>query len=113
MPQSGHRGRRPDIVSRTMGALLAKSVLGDDEEPELIGAFLGPAPGTLGEVGANDPVQLSQTHHLERLGWDGILIEPLREYAERLRSKRRARVFESGPGAPETGGGGPPLSGAG
>ena len=84
-----------------MGALLAKSVLGDDEEPELIGAFLGPAPGTFVEVGANDPVQLSQTYHLERLGWDGILIEPLREYAERLRSKRRARVFEVAAGAPE------------
>src|ERR1051326_9327212 len=101
MRRGGHRGRRPDIVSRTMGALLAKSVLGDDEEPELIGAFLGPAPGPFVEVGANDPVQLSQTHHLERLGWDGILIEPLREYAERLRSKRRARVFEVAAGAPE------------
>src|ERR1051326_1543410 len=91
MPQSGHRGRRPDIVSRTMGALLAKSVLGDDEEPELIGAFLGPAPGTFVEVGANDPVQLSQTYHLERLC----------EYAERLGSKRRGRVFEVAAGAPE------------
>src|SRR5439155_2059126 len=39
--------------------------------------------------------------YLERLGWDGILIEPLRECADRLRSMRRARVFQVAAGAPE------------
>src|ERR1700680_1122118 len=81
--------------------LLEKSVLGDEKEAELIGAFLGNAPGVFVEVGANDPILLSQTHHLERVGWDGILIEPLRECAERLRSTRRARVYELAAGAPE------------
>jgi len=53
------------------------------------------------EVGANDPVQLSQTYRLEQLGWSGILIEPLAECADRLRSARRARVYEVAAGAPE------------
>jgi len=84
-----------------MVTLFGKSILADEGEQELIYAFLGGAPGTFVEVGANDPIQLSQTYHLERLGWDGILIEPLREYAERLRSQRRARVVEFAVGAPE------------
>jgi FkbM family methyltransferase len=96
-----------------MAALFAKSVLGDEREQELIGAFLGDAPGTFVEVGANEPILLSQTHHLERRGWDGILIEPLREYAERLRSGRRARVFQVAAGAPEDEGKTLPLQVAG
>jgi FkbM family methyltransferase len=93
--------READMIAGVIAILFRKSVLGDGEEPELISAFLGNAPGMFVEVGANDPVLLSQTYHLERLGWEGILIEPLRECAERLRSKRRARVFEVAAGAPE------------
>jgi len=81
--------------------LLQKSVLGEDNERELISEFLGASPGWFVEVGANDPVLLSQTYHLERRGWRGILVEPLRECAERLRSARRAQVFEVAAGAPE------------
>lgn len=29
------------------------------------------------EVGANEPVNLSQTWHLEQKGWHGLLIEPI------------------------------------
>jgi hypothetical protein len=86
---------------RKMANFFAKSVLGDEKEPELIHAFLGNAPGVFVEVGANDPVQLSQTYRLEQLGWSGILIEPLAECADRLRSARRARVYEVAAGAPE------------
>jgi FkbM family methyltransferase len=84
-----------------MAALFAKSVLDEEREQELIGAFLGNAPGTFVEVGANDPILLSQTRDLERRGWNGILIEPLQEYAEQLRSGRLARVFQVAAGAPE------------
>jgi FkbM family methyltransferase len=80
---------------------LRKSVLKDENERELIAEFLGHSPGSFVEVGANDPVLLSQTYHLERRGWRGILIEPLHECAERLRSARRARVFQVAAGAPE------------
>ena len=89
------------MVIHVMAALFAKSVLGDEREQELIGAFLGNAPGTFVEVGANDPILLSQTYRLEQLGWSGILIEPLRECVDRLRSIRRARVYELAAGAPE------------
>src|SRR6266851_4566653 len=98
---SGQGRREPGIVMRKMANFFTKSVLGDEKEPELIHAFLGKAPGTFVEVGANDPVLLSQTYRLEQLGWSGILIEPLAECADRLRSARRARVYEVAAGAPE------------
>src|SRR5262249_16658771 len=84
-----------------MPNVLAKSILGGEKEQELVGEFLGQAPGTFVEVGANDPVLLSQTYHLEQAGWRGILIEPLRECAQRLAAARRARVFAVAAGAPE------------
>ena len=86
---------------RMMASLFARSVLGDAKEPELIGEFLGVAAGIFVEVGANDPVLLSQTYRLEQLGWNGILIEPLRECADKLRAARRARIYEVAAGAPE------------
>jgi FkbM family methyltransferase len=91
----------PLLAMHMMANLFAKSVLGDEREPELIGEFLGAAPGIFVEVGANDPILLSQTYRLEQLGWDGILVEPLHECADRLRSARRARVYEVAAGAPE------------
>src|SRR5262249_51963237 len=86
---------------RIMASLFARSVLGDAKEPELIGELLGAAAGVFGEVGANDPVLLSQTYRLEQLGWNGILIEPLRECADKLRAAGRARIYEVAAGAPE------------
>jgi len=82
---------------RIMASLFARSVLGDAKEPELIGEFLGAAAGIFVEVGANDPVLLSQTYRREQLGWNGILIEPLRECADKLRAARRARIYEGPP----------------
>jgi FkbM family methyltransferase len=40
--------------------------------------------------------------HLEEAGWTGLLVEPLREHAERLRRTRKAKVAEvacAGPGS--------------
>jgi FkbM family methyltransferase len=91
----------PLLAMHMMANLFAKSVLGDEKEPELIGEFLGARPGIFVEVGANDPILLSQTYRLEQLGWNGILVEPLRECADKLRSARRARVYEVAAGAPE------------
>jgi hypothetical protein len=45
-------------------------------------------PGTFLEIGANDPVLLSQTRHLAQLGWTGVLVEPIPELADRLRLER-------------------------
>jgi FkbM family methyltransferase len=49
-------------------------------EKALIRRYFGDAAhGTFVEVGANEPVSdLSQTWHLEKMGWRGILIEPNR-----------------------------------
>ncbi len=55
--------------------------------------FDGKTDGFFVEVGANDPVLFSQTHHLEQLGWSGLLIEPIPELCEQLTSQRpRSKV---------------------
>ena len=56
------------------------------------------------EVGANDPEQWSQSFHLERLGWHGIVVEPQPHLAEMLRRRRTAEVYEVACSAPENAG---------
>ena len=51
------------------------------------------ARGFFVDVGANDPVEGSQTWHLEQLGWNGVLVEPQRDLAEQLRQRRKAKVY--------------------
>tara|TARA_B100001093_G_scaffold491712_1_gene532079 strand:+ start:1582 stop:2328 length:747 start_codon:yes stop_codon:yes gene_type:complete len=46
------------------------------------------------DVGANHPVIDSQSYHLEVLGWEGLLIEPLKEYTDLLKSKRSNKVIQ-------------------
>ena len=48
--------------------------------------------GVFVEVGANDPVGLSQTYLLEQLGWRGVLVEPLPQLAAALREKRPGSI---------------------
>ena len=81
--------------------MFAPAVFHGEDEPGQVLAFLGSEPGVFVEVGAFEPVHLSQTFQLETLGWRGILIEPLEEYAERLRLNRRASVYQVAAGAPE------------
>ena len=53
------------------------------------------------EVGANDPISLSQTYLLEQNGWEGILVEPQAECCRRLRQARpRSTVIQAACGAP-------------
>ncbi|MDO8534957.1 MAG: FkbM family methyltransferase [Xanthobacteraceae bacterium] len=80
--------------------LLERAIYGPEREQELVSAFLGERPGIFVEVGANDPVIESQTLHLERRGWTGLLVEPLAEMAAALRRQRKARVAEVACGAP-------------
>jgi FkbM family methyltransferase len=66
----------------------------DGREQELVSEFFGGnRSGFFVEVGANRPQQESQTWHLERLGWRGVLIEPQPDLAEELSRVRLARVF--------------------
>jgi FkbM family methyltransferase len=54
------------------------------------------------EVGANDPINLSQTYLLEQNGWEGILVEPQAACCDKLRPVRqRSKVFQAACGAPE------------
>lgn len=58
-------------------------------EAVLIWEFFGFATeGFFVEVGANDPKTLSTTWLLERVGWRGILVEPLPDKCEALRAER-------------------------
>ncbi|HEX2653459.1 MAG TPA: FkbM family methyltransferase, partial [Xanthobacteraceae bacterium] len=66
--------------------------------------FDGSQAGYYVDVGANDPQEGSQTWHLEQLGWDGIVIEPQPDLAERHRQKRRARVYNLACSSPENSG---------
>ena len=54
------------------------------------------------EVGANEPTKSSQTWHLERKGWRGVLVEPVPELCKELRRERpHSVVVEAACGAPE------------
>ena len=81
-----------------------KRTLVDAEHTE-IRRYLGRVgSGWFLEIGANEPVTLSQTHHLERIGWRGVLVEPIPELANRLlRERPGSTVVEavcSRPGSP-------------
>ena len=66
-------------------------------EAELIKSFFpNQSTGIYIDVGANHPVEHSQTYHLERLGWSGLLIEPLPYYCELLRQGRSGTVIQLG-----------------
>jgi FkbM family methyltransferase len=67
--------------------------------------FFGHATeGYFVEVGANDPERWSQSFHLEKMGWRGVVVEPQPELAERLRQRRTAKVYAVACSAPENAG---------
>ncbi len=66
--------------------------------------FSGVCDGFFVDVGANDPENMSQTGHLERLGWRGILIEPQPALAQKLKERRRAAVFACACSSPQNAG---------
>jgi FkbM family methyltransferase len=82
-----------------------ESQLAEGREQQLVQAFFGDArSGFFVEVGANRPRQESQTWHLERLGWQGVLIEPQPNLADALKCQRRAQVFAVACSAPANAG---------
>jgi FkbM family methyltransferase len=90
------------------------AAVGDDREQRLVREFFrGVRGGFFVEVGANDPFQLSQTWHLEKLGWTGVLIEPQPELAAKLVSAREAMVFAVACSTPQNAGRTMPLHVAG
>lgn len=75
-----------------------------DQETALVSDFFGQARGYFVEVGANEPEKESQSFHLERAGWTGVLVEPQPDLAEKLRRMRTGRVFEAACSSPERAG---------
>jgi len=91
-----------------------RAIFPPDDETLMVRKFFGNKPaGFFVEVGANDPVQDSQTWHLEQAGWGGLLVEPQPDLAERLRQTRKAKVFAVACSSPQHAGGTLPLHVAG
>lgn len=61
---------------------------------ELLQQFFEGVPGFYVDVGANDPIINSQTYALDKLGWAGLLIEPLPECCEKLKKIRTGKVLQ-------------------
>lgn len=86
------------------------AAIGHDKEQRMVRAFFdGARNGYFVEVGANDPIERSQTWHLEQLGWTGVLIEPQPDLAVKLVKSRRAVVFAAACSSPKDAGGTLPL----
>jgi FkbM family methyltransferase len=84
-----------------MSIVGGSAIFGPDRENELKQAFFGHAQtGYFVEVGANDPVMLSQTWDLEQQGWSGVLVEPQPDLAAALRHRRSAKVYEAACSSP-------------
>jgi len=71
-----------------------------EEEILIWNFFDNRSKGFFVEIGANHPVNLSQTYFLEKNGWSGILVEPLPDMANLIREKRIATLYEVACGAP-------------
>jgi FkbM family methyltransferase len=63
-------------------------------ESEKVLAFFGQRKGIFIDVGANEPVQGSQTYILEQHGWTGLLIEPNPLCVDQLRALRKNPVIQ-------------------
>lgn len=74
-------------------------------ENELKAEFFGAArSGFFVEVGANQPHEGSQSWQFEQAGWNGVLVEPQPDLAERLRQMRRAQVVAAACSSPDNAG---------
>ena len=82
-----------------------RAIFPDVAETPLKEEFFGRAQtGYFVDVGANDPEYMSQTWHLERLGWRGVLVEPQPALAQKLREQRQAQVFACACSSPSNAG---------
>jgi FkbM family methyltransferase len=77
---------------------------GDMEEPLKEEFFSTTPAGFFVDVGANEPKDGSQTWALEQRGWNGVLVEPQPDLADRLRRERRAIVFAVACSSPQNAG---------
>jgi FkbM family methyltransferase len=84
--------------------------LSHHEEERLVREFFADKRnGFFVEVGANHPIQGSQTWHLEQAGWTGVLVEPQPDLAAFLVTARNAKVFAVACTSPGSAGASLPL----
>jgi hypothetical protein len=57
-------------------------------EEEIISKYLSVDRGVYIDIGSGDPVEISNTYALYKIGWRGILVEPFIRYHEAIRDKR-------------------------
>ena len=73
-----------------------------ENEQNLIQSFFSnKSNGYYVDVGANEPIKESQTYHLEKLGWHGLLIEALPYYANLLIKNRTGKVVQCAVSSPK------------
>jgi FkbM family methyltransferase len=66
-----------------------------EQELELVRLFFNNKPkGFYVDVGANEPIIESQTYHLEKIGWHGLLLEPIPHYVSLLKEHRAGKVIQ-------------------
>ena len=71
---------------------IKNSVLKRINEEELLCSFFGNRKGFFLDVGANHPIDGSQTYGLEKLGWSGICVEPQPKYAQLHEQLRKSKI---------------------
>ncbi|MEM8836386.1 MAG: hypothetical protein AAGD00_11285, partial [Planctomycetota bacterium] len=76
----------------TSPVLEPKLLAGRGEDLLLLDLFEGESPGTFLECGAYDGVRHSCTYTLAQLGWTGVLIEAIPEFADNARRHRKESV---------------------
>ena len=73
-----------------------------DGEQDLIRDFFdNKQDGFYVDVGANEPMIESQTYHLDKIGWSGLLLEPLPHYCNLLKQHRTGKVVQYACSSPE------------
>jgi FkbM family methyltransferase len=79
----------------SLQAIYGKALYSQDDEETLVRAFFADRRGGLFvDVGAGDPVQDSTTCYLEKhLGWHGIAVDAVADYADDYRRERPATRF--------------------
>ncbi len=80
--------------------VIKNSVLKRVNEEELLCSFFGDRKGFFLDVGANHPVDGSQTYALEKLGWSGICVEPQPKYVQLHEQLRKSKFVCCACGSP-------------
>lgn len=82
-----------------------RAIFSSTVEQQLSREFFFDTPnGFFVDVGANDPIEGSQTWHLEQKGWRGVLVEPQPRLVRKLKEQRRALVFACACSSPQNAG---------